>query len=329
MLSITASRAAIFAAMILWALPARAVTFPAEDLDDLGPRIDGLDVPPPVPRPAPAGHRPPLWIAVEARYGQRRTGERDVGGMVLLGIPLGRFAQSSPKAAPQPPALKPAPSSNGRGADESKAPPDPKLPASRPDARQPELTIPIPMRADVARGAIRAALKRAHLDDPEARLDGLVARAARAALLPELRLRVMRLVDEAENQSPTQYDSQHTTASGGTSLWLEARATWRLDRLVFTEEEIAVERLRYERAEAQERLSTRVLELLFAWQKACALAENPLASPEERLAASLKVLESETTLDVLTDGWFARWRAREALRPPAEAKRSAESDRAR
>jgi hypothetical protein len=192
---------------------------------------------------------------------------------------------------------------------------DPKLAPASPDTRPPEIAIPVRVPAELARGAIRAALKRAHLADPEARLDGIVARAERAALLPELRLRVMRLVDEAQSSTPTEYDPNHATATGGTSLWLEARATWRLDRLAFTEEEVTVERLRYERFEAQERLSAHVLDLLFAWQKASALAESGILSPEEHLAAVLKVIETETTLDVLTEGWFARWRAREALRP--------------
>ena len=64
------------------------------------------------------------------------------------------------------------------------------------------------------------------------------------------------------------------TAVDAVKYWLEARATWRLDRLVFAEEEVALERMRQERAEAQARLRAHVLKVLFAWQRALALVED-------------------------------------------------------
>lgn len=161
----------------------------------------------------------------------------------------------------------------------------------------------------VARAAVDAALRRARLVDPSATIDALASRAHRAALLPELRLRVSRTIDEGQTLSPTEYDPARRTATGGTSLWLEARATWRLDRLLFADEELAFERLREQRAEQRARLSARVLEKLFLWQKANALADDPSASPEDNLAARLHVLEAETELDLLTSGWFSRWRS--------------------
>ena len=60
--------------------------------------------------------------------------------------------------------------------------------------------------------------------------------------------------------------------------------------------------MRHDRAEAQAKLSDRVLELLFAWQRAEALAASPGKTPEEQLAARLKALEAKASLDILTGG---------------------------
>jgi hypothetical protein len=165
---------------------------------------------------------------------------------------------------------------------------------------------------DVARTAVDAALRRAHLLDPGARMDALALRARQSAALPELRLRVLRTVDAGNSLSPTLYDPYRTTAVDDVKYWLEARATWRLDRLLFAEEEVALERMRHERAEAQAQLTTKVLKLLFAWQRALAMAEDPMLPPEEILSARLAAIEAEAELDLLTDGWFAKWAAARA-----------------
>ncbi len=159
---------------------------------------------------------------------------------------------------------------------------------------------------DLARGAARAACKAAKLDEAEARLDALASRAKTSALLPELRLRATRAIDETESLTPTEYDPTRRTASGSTTTWLEARATFRLDRLVFADDEIAVERQRMARAAERSRLVERVLDLLDAWQRARASAAAPEAAPDALARAALAIAASEASLDVLTDGWFSR-----------------------
>jgi hypothetical protein len=175
--------------------------------------------------------------------------------------------------------------------------------------------IPIVVTPQIARAAVSAALRHARLEAPEKRLDALATRARTSALLPELRVRATRLVDEAQSLAPTEYDATRTTATGGESLWLEARATWSLDRLVFADEEIAIERLRNDRAEAQARVTTRTLELLFGWQRALAHQADPARSPEDQLEAALKVVECEAALDVHTAGWFTTWRRSQPSAP--------------
>ncbi|WP_437990579.1 hypothetical protein [Sorangium sp. So ce145] len=289
-------------------------------LDDeptaLDPRVDRLDTAPHELWAASPGGAQPLWLAVELGIARLEGGERSLTGMLLASIPLERLsarpgAPSPPSAVAEPaaPRLKPAPAapSPPRAAPEIELPEPP--PPAQPAEVEPPLPLPVRVTPAMARAIVEAALRRSRLLDPEARIDAIASRARTSSLFPELRLRVSRLVDEAESLAPTEYDPARRTASGGTSLWLEARATWRLDRIVFADEEIALERLRRERAELQTKLTARVLELLFAWQRAVALAADPGQSPEERRAATLAALEAEASLDLLTGGWMTRWRA--------------------
>ena len=267
--------------------------------------------------------RAPLSIGIGVTYGATQgtttslTSTPGFGVMLLLGLPFERLGGGSPRTAfaegpagvePEP-SLKPVP----RGKIEPLPPAPAKL---APEGTAP-LRIPVVVTPAAAREAVDAALRRAGLAEPGSRVEALATRARRAAALPELRLRALRTLDTGDALSPTSYDPYRITQTTGASTWLEARATWKLDRLVFADEEVALERMRHDRAEAQARLTKHVLEILFAWQKALALADNPSASPEESLSARLKALEAEVELDLLTGGWFVRWRALEAARAPA------------
>jgi hypothetical protein len=318
------------------AAPAMPRAWPAGDPDD-APARPGLAVRDRAPHElwAAAPARAPLWIALDVSMKQLEAGVASssgiasslraapsFGAMVLLGLPLDRLARprlgpapalaegppsavpARPPPSPDPPALKPAPrASRAEVSPPTRAAPAPAVEPPRP------LRVPVVVTPEAARAAVAAALRRARLADTDARVDALAARARAAAALPELRLRASRTVDEGQSFMPTEYDPMRTTATAGSSLWLEARATWKLDRLVFADEEVALERMRHDRAAAREKLAARVLALLFTWQRSLALADNPAASPEEQLTATLKALEAEADLDLATDGWFARWRA--------------------
>ncbi len=284
-----------------------------EEPTALDPRVDRLDAAPhELWAPSP-GRAQPLWVALQLGLARLEGGERSVSGMLLASIPLERLSERpgalppSAIAEPEAPRLKPAPPSPPRAAP---APALPEAPPAAPPAEvEPPLPLPVRVTPAMARASVEAALRQSRLLDPEARIDAIASRARTSSLLPELRLRVSRLVDEAENLAPTEYDPARRTASGGMSLWLEARATWRLDRLLFADEEIALERLRRERAELQAKLTARVLELLFAWQRAAALSADPGRSPEEHRTATLAAIEAEASLDLLTGGSMTRWRA--------------------
>ena len=149
------------------------------------------------------------------------------------------------------------------------------------------------------------------------RVEELATRARWSALLPRLRLRATRLLDESSSLSPTSYDPDRVTTRGGASLWLEARGTWDLDRLVFATEEVSVERLRQALIAEQRSLDEQVVEQLYRWQGAIYRARDPLAAPERCLQDWLLEQQLEASLDLLTGGWFARWlRPRRPALPP-------------
>lgn len=273
------------------------------------------------------GPRAPLWVSLGGLLHVPSEGPREVGVLVLLGLPLDRIARSATLPPELGPGARPLRLDETRAFAESAAPslkpsqrrraepaPTPAPPAAPPPSATgatpaPEaapLVAPV-VNASLGRATVRAALRHARLAALDAPLDALATRARSSALLPELRLRALRRADDGQSLAPTEYDPTRTTATTGTSVWLEARATWRLDRLVFTDDEIAIERLRDARAEAQTKATARVLDLLFAWQRAQTALADPKRTPEERTEATLRRIEAETALDVCTDGWFSRW----------------------
>jgi hypothetical protein len=84
---------------------------------------------------------------------------------------------------------------------------------------------------------------------------------------------------------------------------LEGAATFRLSRLLFVDEELAVERLRLERERAGERRGARVLDRVLAWHAALVRLSSA-ADETEALRWSLEVESAAVELDVLTNGWF-------------------------
>ena len=291
-----ASAVAIVAALLA-APSARAAPEVELDAETWTPITPG------VVAPSTSEHQGALWVALAGTLHHAPSGS-SAAVLLLAGIPLGRFAEPprtrSARAPAQP--VQPVPPSE----------PPPVAPAPPPSPPPPLRAPRVP--ASAARGAVAAALDHAGLRDASARVDGIATRARASALLPELRLRVARGVDEAESVVPTEYDPGRTTASGGTTLWLEGRATWRLDRLVFADDELALERLRAEREEARAKVAARALELLAAWQKAgldAARAERD-GLDDDLAVAELARVRAELALDDLTGGWFGAWLARRA-----------------
>jgi len=244
--------------------------------------------------PEPGGRDVELTLGVRA---ERTPVRSDTAGFVALAVPLERLA--APRRAVAN-AAAPPPAESTPDTAAAEAPPEGAKAEPAPPPAVALLHAPALSR--LARGAVAAALLRERTAERESALSSLSARSRWSALLPEVRVRAARTRDEALRLQPTTEDPYRFTHDGGDAMVFEGAATFRLARLVFADDELAVERLRLERERAVERLTARVLERLFAWHLASSrLAE---ADDDQRLRLELERLAAEAELDVLTGGWF-------------------------
>lgn len=203
---------------------------------------------------------------------------------VVSGLSIAPSAGGQEKTAVAPPPLASPSAGSASGSASASAP-----------AASPRLT------AAGLRTLVAGALRQAGLDRDEV-LDGLAARARWSALAPEVRLRALRSVDAGARVYRTDDVADRWTGSDGTSTLFEGRLSWRLDRLVFADEEVALERIRVERTELKQRITHRVIELATRWQRARRTAADPDALPRERDEAAAVEVESVVALDALTGG---------------------------
>jgi hypothetical protein len=233
------------------------------------------------------GSRAGAYLAVSA-FLTRRSDEQERGGMLVLQLPFDRIFGPAPAPRPAPIA--------------EQTPPPAPAPATAVAA------VAVTVSPADARACVQAALRAAGLGD-EVRLASIASRARASAALPELRLRALRNVDQSGRLTYTDLDPSRYSETGATGYTLEARLTFRLDRLLFADEEVSIERMQVERQEARTRISAKTLTALFEWQRAHALEKSPTLTTDEHLAAVLREAEAAAMLDVMTDGWFSRWRA--------------------
>ncbi|HVY30730.1 MAG TPA: hypothetical protein VHB79_29425 [Polyangiaceae bacterium] len=252
---------------------------------------------PTLPSEVPASH---FELGLHARS-MKASMRAEQSAWLMLTVPFDRLAAPRAVTASVPAA---PPSIAPQGAAASPPSTAPNATASEPLA--PSLGFKeLVAFSDFTRRAIAAALAAAGAGADRGRLDSLSSRAKASALLPELRLRIVRNTDQALRWVPTTDDPYRVTQADGAGLILEAGAVFRLDRLVFAHEELAVERLRQRAAEERLKLEAHVaqslLELLRARQLACSLDPNDPG----RIGHVLKLLELFELLDSLTAGWFA------------------------
>jgi hypothetical protein len=309
-------RLALAAALLVFSMPARAAPWFDSGQDDLADRfaegdLDEEDLAVRDPgrhgvgasrvEGASSDARGQSWLSVVAFERELLSGRRDLGGIVVVGLALDRI---------------------GAGRQRLMEPPSPAPPTAR-DARPAPAEVRL-VAPFLARECVAAALRTSGLGDDDERIDDLVTRARESALLPETRLRAMRLWDDAAHATTlaTTNDVNYYDAIGA-NLVLEVRLTWRLDRWLYAGDEPTLERVRLERQEARTRIATRALEALFAWQRGTAAAELAAVASPERFEARLKAAEAAATLDVLTGGWFSKTpgaRTASETPPPAPAR---------
>jgi hypothetical protein len=158
----------------------------------------------------------------------------------------------------------------------------------------------------LARATLAAATRVWDASSSPAALDSLLSRSRSSASLPEVRLGAGTSHDQSQRLAPTLTDPAKFTQDGGRDLWLEARLTWHLERVLFSHDEIAIERLKAQALESRRLLQRQVLEALISWQRARQALGSETLTEEERLAAELRELDAVLRLDAWTDGWFSR-----------------------
>lgn len=239
----------------------------------------------------------------EHRYGLIELGI-SIDGWVRAGaFRSAALAAGSDNDVPGAPAPLPqaAPFDHEGGAPGvSRASPPPPTPAPREPSSGGGLTPAL------ARATVAVALQRLGSASELGRLDGMAARSRAAASLPEVRLGARTSRDESLRLTPTLSDPARFTRDGGRDLWLEARLTWRLDRALFSDDEIAVERLKAQHRDERARMTREVLDALLDWQRARLRLADGALLPEEDAAAQLAELDALARLDVATGGWFSR-----------------------
>lgn len=269
-----------------------------DELDDLhGREMPVEDLAPRRVSPSEQSGDASVSLALSTRQVTLASGgdRRDYAGSIVLSMPTDLW-WSAPKAK------------DISETDDGGRPPPPPGGARarpRPDVSSAFLLV----RPRDARAAADAAVAAAGHDREREGLDDLASRARWSAALPQVRLRATRLVDESVSLSPTSYDAERTTSSGGASLWLEARTTWSLDRLVFADDEVRIERIQRQVADDVRALRERVVVDLFRWQRARVRVRDPALSYEQCVEHWLDMAELEVSLDVVTAGWLSRWRA--------------------
>ena len=246
--------------------------------------------------PAYASPGPGFSISIGGEFRSGSLG-REWSGFLALSIALERLA--SPRAMRVAPRLAEGPPK--KESDSAALAPAP--PASAPAI--PPSAVPV-LTPRLARGSVRHALESAGYLSARSRLAGLSTRSRSSALLPELGLRTLRSSGQLLRLTPTSDDPYRYTQAGTSELSIEARLTWHLDRLVFADEEVALERLQIERDAAERRLIDYVLERLSLWQRGRVRAADPNSDPEQRETANLTAMAAAVELDVLTDGWFSQ-----------------------
>jgi hypothetical protein len=252
------------------------------------------------------------WLTLGSFWRKLEGGHDDVGILLILSVAFDKVAQGNVRE-----------SGGGSIADSTakwRPPspvPEPPTPTVSPTPMPAPAATPPPfaertrvvVTPSVARRAVAAAWRASGLGVDDARIDSMVARARASAALPEARFRAMRVVLDGSHAGVIPDDAS-TYDTAGADMWLEGRLTWRLDRLLYADDEPTLERVRLERQDARTRVAGKVLDALFQWQRAWLSVHTSKPATREATDATMRLIEAEAGLDVMTGGWFGAWVSR-------------------
>jgi len=211
----------------------------------------------------------PVWLRLRGGYARSGEPRERVFGVLELGLALdvlvaGRASvlaagdsRGAERAGSRREAQEIAASDDAEAAGAA-APP--------PRASAPFRPAPLPRSLELSSALARATLAAAnHVADAAASpaaLDSMLARTHSSASLPEVRLAAGTSRDQSQRLAPTVTDPAKFTQDGGRDLWFEARLTWHLEQVLFSHDEIAIERLKAQALESRRQLVRQVLEAL-------------------------------------------------------------------
>lgn len=291
-----ARRAATYSALLvltvlLWPSPARAdEPMPESVMVDrlTDGDLDAFDTVGPLRRGETRGRYRGLSLSLgaHASLGPERT---EHGAFVVVGIPLDA-ALPAPRSSPEL-----------RGIYTDSPPVERAVLRAEGVTTEGARSAPRPPGAPYVRAIVSAAERAQGVSSGFGRIDALAGRARTSGLLPELRLRATRYVDDRA-QVDALADQSRLTDTSSKNLGLEARLTFRLDRVVFADEEPALERTRLEVAAYRAKVSQKALDLLFRHYRARVLASDGGPDHDEAVA---REAELAAALDALTGGFFS------------------------
>ncbi len=136
-------------------------------------------------------------------------------------------------------------------------------------------------------------------------LASLHRRSRLSGLVPELRLRGVYGFDETVSQQDSGglYPGDSTTRGGRDSL-VEARLTFRLDRLIYGDRESSLYQKRRDVLSQSRKDQKDAIDALVAWMTAKREASDPSLLPDELFQALGREEQALLTLYHLTGGWF-------------------------
>ena len=269
----------------------------------------------------PDTERSVFAVRAAVHVSSQRT-ETQVG--VMLSLPLDEFGAGGPATQPAPRAsLISAPSlaapKSPRGAkqetkQETKLPTEPEhtepveaaVEAGQPD--QPSTALPrdLVLSSKLIARLLRRALALDGSQRRGRRLAALADRSKSSGWLPELSLRAGRSTDQSLRLTPTSSDPYRYTQSDGSDLYGEVKLSWKLDRVLFSREELGLQRLAQSEQARRDQVAERLLSAVFDWQLAELRSRDVNQTPEDQLRFALLAAQARLRLDVITGGLFGR-----------------------
>jgi hypothetical protein len=252
----------------------------------------------------------PIRLSLVGWKGSKEwVGKQEIGAGILLVIPWDSVALASSQKRVQRQPIREVDWNEEEEQQEAELDENEQEKPMVPQVPKPAMVTRL--RASDMQRLVHAAQRTARIAPEQERLNGLGQRARWSALLPQMRLRTMRSNDQSLRlqQSYTDSDVVRSQTAGGASVFWEATATWKLNRLVFAEEEVAIERLRHQQQALRFAITKQVVEALTRWQiLTYKAAQTPLSSAQQIRLESQRLGE-EVKLDTLTGGEWSAMRA--------------------